>query len=143
MARTLFATLALAMVPLIPAAPAQAQRNVTEIRVCNHYHRRALVAASYIQVGDRFWRNRGWVGVPARGCATIGRTDNRHIYLYAEVQGTDAYSWGGNHRLCVEYPGPYNYFTDGRGETCRGNRRAAGFRHIVVEPGTFTWNLRP
>ncbi|MCW5723612.1 MAG: DUF1036 domain-containing protein [Maricaulaceae bacterium] len=124
-----------------PAPVAQAQQATVTIRVCNNTNEDALVAMSYMPVGEQNWLNRGWFRVSSRSCRDLDDTGNRHFYLYAEVAGDSDRGWGGDHSLCVEYPGPYRFYSR-RDAVCTGAQELVGFRPLSANnPGVFTWNL--
>lgn len=126
-----------------PAAPAaRGSQGLLKIQVCNRSRDGASVALSFIEPGDEQFINRGWFSVRAGECKVLGETDNATFYGYADVDGTDRF-WGGNHSLCVEYPGPYTFYTS-RDGYCTSSQDVRDFVVLTAtEPGTFTWNLDP
>lgn len=124
-------------------APATANAPSTiQLKVCNRSGNAALVAVSYVPVGESRFYNRGWFRVEAGDCNNIVETNNSNFYFYADVDGTDRF-WGGSHTLCVEYPGPYNFYSTSA-EYCESHQETRGFQPASMdEPGTFTWNLDP
>lgn len=123
------------------AQPARSAATVT-IRVCNRTSDTALVALSYIKVGESRFVNAGWYRVEPGDCDDLAETDNAHFYAYADVDGEDRF-WGGNHDLCVEYPGPYEFYTS-TNDTCDSDQEVRAFVTMTAtEAGTYTWNLDP
>jgi len=111
-----------------------------QLRVCNRSGSNAMVAVSYIPVGEERFYNRGWFRVNAGECHDIVETGNSNFYFYADVEGDDSH-WGGSHKLCVEYPGPYNFYSTSS-QYCGSNQEVRGFQPASMEePGTFTWYL--
>lgn len=122
---------------LASAASAQA---VVTIRVCNESRADALVAISYIPEGESRWLNRGWYRVNSGNCRVMGHSNNANFYLYADRVGSDGY-WGGNDQLCVEYPGPYQFYNV-NSMTCTPSQTSVNFRRIhATSGGTFDWSL--
>lgn len=140
---------AAALAALAPAvAAAQVKQNKTgsatvDIQVCNESGRNGTVAISYVEVGTNQFINRGWYEVADGTCESIVSTDNANFYMYGDTLDGSGRSWSGNHALCVQYPGPYTFWSDGS-DTC-----PAGYeiRNFVVmhadETGTYTWTLHP
>ena len=122
---------------------AQAASGATvTIRVCNRSNDPALVAISYIKVGESRFINEGWFRVNAGACKDLAETGNAHFYAYADVVDKDRH-WGGSHDLCVEYPGPYEFYTSAS-DTCRSGQETRGFVPMeATDTGTYTWNLDP
>jgi len=113
-----------------------------QLRVCNRSGDDALVAVSYIPVGESRFVNRGWFPVGAGECGDIAQTNNSNFYFYADVVDQDSH-WGGSHSLCVEYPGPYDFYTAGS-DYCDSGQETRDFVSASrQEPGTFTWDLDP
>lgn len=128
----------------LKGAAAQAARSAATvtIRVCNRTSDTALVALSYIKVGESRFVNAGWWRIAPGACDDLVDTDNAHFYAYADVDGEDRY-WGGSHNLCVEYPGPYEFYS-GSGDYCDSDQEVRGFVTMTAtETGTYTWNLDP
>ncbi|MDY0021949.1 DUF1036 domain-containing protein [Arenimonas caeni] len=118
------------------------QPSTIQLKVCNRSSHDALVAVSYIPVGEKRFYNRGWFRVDAGDCNNIVETINSNFYFYADADGSDLY-WGGSHTLCVEYPGPYNFYST-NANTCGSGQETRGFQPASMdEYGTFTWNLDP
>jgi uncharacterized membrane protein len=144
MNRGFFAVLAfvLGLAAAFAPTPVLAKEGLIKIRVCNNSNDVALVAISYIPVGESRFYNRGWFPYEPGECAILVGTDNATFYGYADADGTDRY-WGGDHSLCVEYPGPYNFYTGTSGycETWQDVREFVVMK--AKEPGVFTWNLNP
>lgn len=112
-------------------------------RVCNNTNDPARVAVSYEPVGNTQFYNEGWYGVPARSCQDLVRTDNAYIYGYAEVENDGARYWSGDHSLCVQYPGPYAFWTTGS-EYCESGQEVRKFVVMHAEDwGVYTWTLDP
>lgn len=133
----------------VPAAPAAAQKGpddtaqVITIRVCNNTNDAARVALSYQPVGRNQFYNEGWYGVPARGCLDLAQTENAYIYGYAEVENKGDIFWGGDHPLCVQYPGPYAFWTTGS-QYCAEGQDSRSFVVMHAENwGVYTWSLDP
>lgn len=113
-----------------------------QLKVCNRSNDDALVAVSYIPLDEKRFYNRGWFRVNAGQCHELVETRNSNFYFYADVVGKDRH-WGGSHNLCVQYPGPYNFYSDGSGY-CDEGQETRGFSPAKAnEFGTFTWNLDP
>ncbi|KFN50327.1 DUF1036 domain-containing protein [Arenimonas composti] len=124
------------------APAARSSEGLLKIQVCNRSRQGASVALSFIEPGDTEFINRGWFTVRAGECKILGQTDNATFYGYADVEGTDRF-WGGNHTLCVEYPGPYTFYT-ARDGYCTASQDTRDFVVLTAtEAGTFTWNLDP
>lgn len=119
---------------------AQAQSNRITLRVCNNTNDTAQVAISYQPVGSSTFRNGGWYNVAPRECRNLAETTNAYMYGYAEVEGSDD-AWQGTHSLCVEYPGPYDFWDNGS-TYCESWQETRGFVTLHAEEwGPFTWNL--
>lgn len=124
------------------SVPVQAKEGLLTIRVCNRSADDALVALSYVPPGENRFLNEGWFRVEPGECKNLAKTDNANFYAYADVDGTDRY-WGGSHDLCVEYPGPYEFYSTGS-DYCEADQDVKGFVPMTAkEPGTYTWNLDP
>jgi len=122
------------------ATPAEA-RAVT-LRVCNHTDDPVLVATSYIPIGGSDWRNKGWTRVSARRCLDVLSTENHTFYARAEVKGDSDQYWGSDIKQCVEYPGPYDFYTGSNDTTCPEGE-PADFTTFHYSGGVYTWNLNP
>jgi uncharacterized membrane protein len=131
-----------------PAGPAAAQKPAAGpedimIRVCNNTNDNARVAISYQPVGSSQFYNEGWYGVPSRSCQDLARTSNAYIYGYAEVENDGSRYWSGNHPLCVQYPGPYAFWSTGS-QYCETSQEVRDFVVMHAEDfGSFTWTLNP
>lgn len=119
-----------------------ANTNIT-LRACNHTHDKVLVAGSWIPVGGNKWLNKGWTPVPAGACKDVFVTSNRTFYVRAEVAGHSDQSWGKDIKQCVEYPGPYSFYT-GSDDTSCPEGEPADFTtfHSDGRP-VYVWNLNP
>ncbi len=129
-------------------APALAQKGPNgdgEIvfRVCNNTNDNARVAVSYQPVGNGQFYNEGWYGVPSRSCQDLVRTGNAYIYGYAEVENDNSRYWSGDHPLCVQYPGPYAFWS-GASEYCEAGQEVRNFVAMHADDfGVYTWTLDP
>jgi len=122
------------------SAEAGAQSNLITLRVCNNTNFTALVAISYQPVGSGNFRNEGWYNVGPRECRNLAETTNAYMYVYAEAEGDDS-AWQGDHSLCVEYPGPYDFWESGSAR-CESWQEVRGFVTLHAEDwGPYTWNL--
>jgi uncharacterized membrane protein len=124
------------------AAPAPAPATV-DIRVCNESGRNGTVAISYVEVGAGRFINRGWYEVANGACTDLVKTDNANFYMYGDTLDGSGRSWSGNHPLCVQYPGPYTFWSDGS-DTCPTGYETRNFVVLHAdEPGQYTWTLHP
>ncbi len=124
------------------ASPAQAASAVT-MRACNHTKDAVLVGSSYIPIGGSDWRNKGWTRVQPGGCEDIFKTTNRTFYARAEVKGDSDQYWGSDIKQCVEYPGPYDFYTKSSDTTCpEGEPKEFTTFHSDGRP-VYVWNLNP
>jgi uncharacterized membrane protein len=124
------------------SSPAQADSIVT-LRVCNHTDRTVLVASSYIPIGGSDWRNIGWTAVGAGACNDAFKTANGTFYARAEVKGDSSKYWGSDIKQCVEYPGPYDFYTGSNDTTCpEGEPQEFTTFHSDGRP-VYVWNLTP
>lgn len=124
-------------------APAPARPATVDIRVCNESGRDGTVAISYVEVGTGRFINRGWYVVNNGACTELVSTDNANFYMYGDTLDGSGLSWSGNHALCVQYPGPYTFWSDG-GDTCPAGYETRDF--VVMhadEVGPYTWTLEP
>lgn len=122
--------------------PAVAAATV-DVRVCNRSGRNGTVAVSYVEVGSGRFINRGWYVVDNGACTALVSTDNATFYMYGETTDGSGRVWAGNHALCVQYPGPYTFWSDG-GNNCPSGYETRNFVVIEAEQaGTYTWNLDP
>jgi uncharacterized membrane protein len=136
----LFGLASLAVVAL--AAPAQAASQIT-LRACNHTDDTVLVASSFIPIGGSDWRNKGWTRVNAGDCEDIFRTTNRTFYARAEVKGDSEQFWGSDIKQCVEYPGPYDFFTKSEDTTCPEGEPQEFTTFHSDGRAVYVWNLNP
>ena len=149
MKSTFVAALVVASLALAPnSAIAQVKQNkpttaTVDIRVCNESGRNATVAISYVEVGTGQFINRGWYEVANGSCTSLVSTDNANFYMYGDTLDGSGRSWSGNHPLCVQYPGPYTFWSDG-GDTCPVGYEIKNFVPMTAaELGAYTWTLEP
>lgn len=117
--------------------------NVIDIQACNQSGRPAKVGVSYVEVGTEQFINRGWYDVANGACATLVSTDNANFYMYADATDGSGRSWSGGHALCVEYPGPYTFYSTGA-EYCEAHQDVRDFVPMTAtETGVYTWTLTP
>lgn len=117
--------------------------NTVDLRVCNHSGRNATVAVSYVEVGQTRFINRGWYDVAAGACTELVSTDNANFYFYADATDGSGRNWQGSHTLCVEYPGPYVFHSNGSSE-CDAGQELRNFSAFSADDyGPWTWNLDP
>lgn len=146
----LWASLAVCMALSFGPAPAFAQKDstmsaITDItfRVCNNTNFNTRVAVSYQPNGQSQFYNEGWYGVPSRTCQDLVHTGNAYVYAYAEVENDGTRYWSGDMPLCVQYPGPYAFWSTGS-QYCESNQEVRNFVTMHAENfGVFTWNLNP
>lgn len=138
-----------ASLSLAAPAPASAQKAdssytpTVDIKVCNKSGRNATVAVSYVEVGTARFINRGWFDVYDGACIDLVSTDNANFYMYGDATDGSGRSWSGNHALCVQYPGPYTFWSDGS-DTCPGGYETRNFVPMHAdEVGDYTWTLDP
>jgi len=124
------------------ATPAEARSRVT-LRVCNHTDDPVLVATSYIPIGGSDWRNKGWTRVSAGSCQNVFETENRTFYARAEVKGDSDQYWGSDIKQCVEYPGPYDFYTGSNDTTCPEGEPADFTTFHSDGRSVYVWNLNP
>lgn len=125
------------------APPAPVRAATVDIRVCNNSGRNGTVAVSYVEVGTGRFINRGWYEVTDGACREIVSTDNANFYMYGDTLDGSGRTWSGNHALCVQYPGPYTFWSDGS-DTCPAGYETRNFVVLhAEEPGTYTWTLDP
>jgi len=125
------------------ATSAQARGSAITLRVCNRTGDAVLVASSFIPIGGSDWRNKGWTRVRAGGCEDIFRTDNRTFYARAEVKGDSDQSWGSDIKQCVEYPGPYDFYTGSDETSCPEGEPAEFTTFHSDGRSVYVWNLDP
>jgi len=124
------------------AGEASAQDTV-DISVCNKTRHDVLVAISFqpVGAGANDWLNKGWFTVLRGDCAYIASTENGNFYAYAEKYGDSSTYWGGKHSLCVQYPGPYEFWSK---RSCSRNQDAVPFTSLnTAQFGPYTWTLTP
>lgn len=117
--------------------------STVDIQVCNYSGRDGSVAISYVEVGSGRFINRGWYVARNGICTTIVSTDNSNFYMYGDTLDGSGRTWSGNHPLCVQYPGPYTFWSDGSG-TCPAGYETRNFVVMRAETtGSYTWTLDP
>ena len=125
------------------APPAPAQSATVDVRVCNESGRNGSVAISYVEVGTGRFINRGWYVVNNGACTELVSTDNSNFYMYGDTLDGSGRTWSGDHALCVQYPGPYTFWSDGS-DTCPAGYEVRNFVPMhAEETGPFTWTLEP
>lgn len=125
------------------APPAPAPSATVDIRVCNESGRNGTVAISYVEVGTGRFINRGWYEVANGACRELVSTDNANFYMYGDTLDGSGRTWSGNHALCVQYPGPYTFWSDGS-DTCPAGYETRNFVVLHAEDvGRYTWTLEP
>jgi uncharacterized membrane protein len=123
--------------------PGAGGRPVVSLRVCNESGRNATVAISYVPVGETRFMNRGWYDVAKGECRPIVTTDNANFYFYADATDGSGRNWQGDHTLCVEYPGPYTFYSSGESD-CGSHQEVKSFTPFrATEGGDWTWTLEP
>lgn len=116
---------------------------VITLRACNKVQNTVLVATSYIPVGGSNWLNNGWTRIEPGNCSDVLRTTNKTFYARAEVLNDSSSYWGSDIQQCVEYPGPYNFYTKSEDTTCpEGEPQEFTTFHSDGSP-TYVWNLNP
>lgn len=117
--------------------------STVDLRVCNHSGRSATVAVSYVEVGQSRFTNRGWYDVADGACTELVSTDNSNFYFYADATDGSGRNWQGTHTLCVEYPGPYTFYSTGASE-CEYGQELRNFTAFTAnDVGPWTWTLDP
>lgn len=147
--KTLVSLAAMTALALTPAGPAFAQKGPAAagpsqitLRVCNNTNDNARVAISYQPEGQTVFYNEGWFGVPSRSCQDLRTTGNAYSYGYAEVENDGTRFWAGTFPLCVQYPGPYAFWT--YGTQCEAGQEVRNFVTLHAEEyGVYTWSLDP
>lgn len=125
------------------ATPAPAQSSTVDLRVCNESGRNGTVAVSYVEVGSGRFINRGWFAVDNGACIELASTDNSNFYMYGDTVDGSGRTWSGDHALCVQYPGPYSFWSDGS-DTCPAGYEIRNFVAMQAdETGPYTWTLEP
>jgi uncharacterized membrane protein len=114
-----------------------------KLQVCNESGRKATVAVSYMPVGEDRFINRGWFEVEAGACNLIAETGNANFYFYGDTLDGSGRAWQGSHSLCVEYPGPYTFYSTSSTVCSEGQVTRNFVTMSRTEPGTFTWTLSP
>jgi uncharacterized membrane protein len=124
------------------AQKSQGGRPTVDIRVCNNSGHGATVAVSFVQPGETRFINRGWYDVADGRCEMLVTTDNQNFYMYAEATDNSGLFWGGDFSLCVQYPGPYTFYSASGNNECTVGQELRKFRPLLApEPGAYTWNL--
>jgi uncharacterized membrane protein len=137
------AALGLAGLAAVSMSTSAQAASVVTLRACNHTHNPVLVGSSYIPIGGSRWRNKGWTRVAAGGCEDIFKTTNHTFYVRAEVKGNSDQYWGSDIKQCVEYPGPYDFYTGSDDTTCpEGEPADFTTFHSDGRP-VYVWNLNP
>lgn len=125
-----------------PVAPPSSSATV-DVRVCNESGRNGTVAISYVEVGTGRFMNRGWYNVANGACTELVSTDNANFYMYGDTLDGSGRRWEGNHALCVQYPGPYSFWSDGS-VTCPSGYETRNFVPMHADStGRYTWTLEP
>lgn len=120
-----------------------AQEGLTDIMVCNRSGQLAVAAVSYLSAANGQFRNRGWVIIENGVCQTMASTASRLFYLYAEGIENPSISWRGNHNLCVEWPGSFDFVSTDQ-TTCDAGQIVKPFLPMQASsPGPHIWNLDP
>ena len=138
----LAAAVGLAGFAALAATPASAASTVT-LRACNNTRDTVLVGSSYIPIGGSDWRNKGWTRVNAGSCLDIFKTTNRTFYARAEVKGDSDQFWGADISQCVEYPGPYDFYTRSEDTTCPEGEPQKFTTFHSDGRAVYIWNLNP
>ena len=135
--------LASAGLPTTAAAQKGGGADSVTLRVCNNASQNARVAISYQPVGQSTFLNEGWFEVRAGTCEDLARTTNAYMYGYANVAGNHDLVWAGDHPLCVQYPGPYEFWTTSS-PYCETYQESRNFQVLHAQTfGVYTWNLDP
>ncbi|WP_332655697.1 DUF1036 domain-containing protein [Brevundimonas sp.] len=145
----LTAAVAASLIVVAPtSAVAQTKPNksltpTVDLKVCNESGRNATVAVSYVEVGSGRFINRGWFDVYTGACIDLVSTDNANFYMYGDATDGSGRSWSGDHTLCVQYPGPYTFWSDGS-DTCPSGYETRNFVSMHADDvGPYTWTLEP
>jgi uncharacterized membrane protein len=141
--KKLIAKAALAALAGCLLAGAAAAQDTVDITVCNKTRDDVLVAISFqpVGAGKNDWLNKGWYTVLRGDCEYIAQTENGTFYAYAEKYGDSSRYWGGNFNLCVEYPGPYEFWSK---RSCSRNQNSVPFTTLTTTQwGPYTWTLTP
>ena len=142
----LAASLVAAAISSSGAAPADMQlaaNSAITLRACNQTNHALLIGSSFIPIGGREWRNKGWTKVSAGACRDIFATNNRTFYARAEVQGHSDQYWGTDIKQCVEYPGPYDFMTGSKDTTCPEGEPAQFTTFHSNGSAVYKWDLTP
>lgn len=123
--------------------PTEARAAAITLRACNNTRHTVLVASSYIPVGGSEWRNAGWTRVSAHSCTSIFRTSNRTFYARAEIRGDSSRYWGSGIKQCVEYPGPYSFYTGSEDTNCPEGEPQEFTTFHSDGRSVYIWNLDP
>ena len=76
-------------------------------------------------------------------CSNVFTTGNATFYARAEVKGDSDQYWGSDIKQCVEYPGPYDFYTRSEDTTCpEGEPQEFTTFHSDGRP-VYVWNLNP
>ena len=120
-----------------------AANNPVTLRACNHTKDTLLIAASFVPVGGKIWRNKGWMIVKAGTCDDIFVSANRKFYARAEVKDHSNQSWGNDIKKCIEYPGPYDFTTSSKDTSCPEGQPAYFAEFNSDGSAVYVWNLTP
>ncbi|HYC68025.1 DUF1036 domain-containing protein [Brevundimonas sp.] len=135
-----------ALAPAVAAAQVKPNKSTSatvDIQVCNESGRNGTVAISYVEVGSGQFINRGWFEVANGTCQAIVSTDNANFYMYGDTLDGSGRTWSGNHPLCVQYPGPYTFWSDGS-DSCPVDYEIRNFVAMHADDvGAYTWTLNP
>ena len=124
------------------STPAQARNTTVVFRACNNTDKTIMLASSFIPIGQSDnWRNKGWQPVSAHSCAEIFRTENTTFYARAERKGHSDQAWGSDIKQCVEYPGPYDFFTASDETSCPEGQPADFKTFRGVHTPVYSWNI--
>jgi uncharacterized membrane protein len=133
----------LGLVTIALVTPTEARAATITLRTCNNTRHSVLVASSYIPIGGSDWRNIGWTRVNPHSCASIFRTNNRTFYARAEIRGNSRRYWGSDIKQCVEYPGPYDFYTASDDTTCPEGEPQRFTTFHSDGRAVYIWNLDP
>jgi len=133
----------LGLVAVALMTPSEANASTITLRTCNNTRHSVLVASSYIPVGGSDWRNVGWTRVNAHSCMSLFRTNNRTFYARAEIRGDSSRYWGSDIKQCVEYPGPYDFYTGSEDTTCPEGEPQEFTTFHSDGRSVYIWNLDP
>jgi uncharacterized membrane protein len=113
------------------------------IQVCNNSANPANVAISYQPINQANFYNEGWYTIAPRACRELAQTTNGYFYGYAEVVNDGARYWSGDHPLCVQYPGPFAFWSSGSTQCARGQEVRQFVTMHTENWGVYTWSLDP